>query len=65
MVIAVASIWLFNVGGGYVFSTVFSFGALGLWLAQALDEWVRGLTVMTLWLKRKWSSRKAAISDRR
>ncbi len=54
MLIAVSSIWLVNVGGGYIFSTVCTLGAVGLWIAQACDEWVRGLTVMTLWLRRRW-----------
>ena len=59
MLIAVSSIWLINVGGGYVFSTICAFGALGLWIAQACDEWVRGLAVMALWLRRKWAGPSA------
>ena len=54
MIIAVSSIWLCNVGLGYVFSTTFGLGVIGLWLAQMTDEWVRGLSMMTLWLRRKW-----------
>ncbi len=54
MIIAVCSIWLCNVGLGYVFSTACGLGVIGLWLAQMTDEWVRGLSMMTLWLRRKW-----------
>ena len=54
MIIAACSIWLCNVGLGYVFSTVCGFGAVGLWLAQMTDEWVRGMATMTLWLRRGW-----------
>lgn len=55
MVIAVCSIWLCNVGFGYLFSSVCGLGAVGLWLAQMTDEWVRGLSMMTLWLRKKWA----------
>lgn len=66
MVIAVCSIWLCNVGLGYVFSSVCGLGAVGLWLAQMTDEWVRGLSIMTLWLRRKWKAglvEKQAVQD--
>ena len=66
MVIAVCSIWLCNVGLGYVFSSVCGLGAVGLWLAQMTDEWVRGLSMMTLWLRRKWEAglvKKQAVKD--
>ena len=54
MIIAVCSIWLFNVGGGYVLSVVAGLGAAGLWIAQATDEWVRGINMMLLWVRRRW-----------
>ena len=54
MIFASSSMWLFNVGGGYLFSVVLSLGAVGLWLGQAVDEWVRGLLSAFLWLKRFW-----------
>lgn len=56
MVIAVCSIWICNVGMGYVFSTVCGLGAVGLWLAQMADEWIRGLSMAALWLRRKWEA---------
>ena len=65
MVVAVCSIWLCNVGGGYVFSTVLGLGVIGLWLAQMTDEWVRGLSMMSLWVRKKWTKallEKSAVS---
>ena len=54
MILASSSMWLFNVGGGYLFSVVLSLGAVGLWIGQAIDEWVRGVLSATFWLKRLW-----------
>ena len=54
MILASSSMWLFNVGGGYVFSVLLSLGAVGLWLGQALDESVRGACSLVLWLKKVW-----------
>ncbi len=54
MIVASSSMWLFNVGGGYVCSVLLSLGAVGLWIAQTVDEWVRGVYSMICWLRRPW-----------
>ena len=58
MIVAILSIWLCNVGLGYVFSSVVGLGVAGLWLGQMTDEWVRGLITMTLWQKKKWQNKR-------
>ncbi|MBQ4257422.1 MAG: MATE family efflux transporter [Clostridia bacterium] len=58
MLVAMFSIWLCNVGLGYVFSTTLGLGVAGLWLGQMTDEWVRGITTMTLWQKKFWQKKR-------
>lgn len=62
MIIAVSSIWLCNVGLGYVFSVALGLGIAGLWLGQMVDEWVRGLITMSLWQSKKWQKNIAIQS---
>ena len=54
MVVSIASIWLVQVGCGYLLTVPAGLGVVGLWLGQALDEWTRGLAVTRLWLRKKW-----------
>ena len=55
MIIASASIWLLQVGAGYLFTVTAGLGVVGLWIGQALDEWVRGVTFTRIWLSRRWT----------
>lgn len=56
MVVANSSIWLVNVGIGYVLSVVLGWGVFGIWVAQMLDEWIRGLFAMGFWLSKRWEN---------
>lgn len=56
-IIAASSIWLFNVGLGWVFAVGLQWGIPGLWVGQAVDEWVRGICTCTLWQTRKWEKK--------
>lgn len=61
MLVGAISIWLANVGLGYVFSTTLSLGAAGLWIAQTCDEWIRGTTFMIFWKRKNWTKTKIKI----
>ena len=39
---------------GYVLVFVFELGLVGVWLAIALDEWIRAILVLIRWKSRKW-----------
>ncbi len=52
-VIAAVSIWTFNVGLGGLLVTL-GLGIPGLWIGQAVDEWVRGVATCALWQSRRW-----------
>ena len=54
MIFAVISIWLVQVFGGYTLSVSLGFGIVGIWIAQASDEWLRGLVDTYFWFSRKW-----------
>ena len=57
MVICISSIWLVQVGCGYLLTVPAGLGVVGVWIGQALDEWCRGIAATTLWLRKKWTPR--------
>ena len=54
MVLSIISIWVVQVSIGSLLTISAGLGVIGLWIAQALDEWTRGLAVSYLWLSKKW-----------
>ena len=54
MLIAAVSIWTFDVGLGYLLAIVLEIGVAGIWIAQATDEWIRGLLAAFQWEKKLW-----------
>lgn len=54
MIFANLSIWIVSVGFGYVMTCAAGLGIVGLWIAAATDEWLRGLFAAQLWLRRRW-----------
>lgn len=41
-------------GGAWLLGDVMGLGLVGLWIAYAADEWVRGLTMCARWWQRGW-----------
>lgn len=62
MIIAVSSIWIIQVVVGYFITIPLGLGVIGLWIAQASDEWLRGLINGYLWLSKKWM-KKNIVND--
>ena len=54
MIIASSSIWLVNCVLGYVLCTVCGLGAVGLWIAMAADDILRGSIATCFWRSRRW-----------
>ncbi len=54
MLLCVASIWVCTVGLGYIFTAKLHLGVAGLYLGIMVDEWVRGGSMLILWIKRVW-----------
>jgi len=54
VVMAIISMWIFGVGGGYFFSVVLGLGLPGIWIGMIIDEWIRGISMFFRWKNKKW-----------
>ncbi|WP_374017083.1 MATE family efflux transporter [Paenibacillus thiaminolyticus] len=54
VLIGLVSMWGISVPLAYLFGIVFGLGLAGIWLAFAIDEWVRALVMLRRWSKRGW-----------
>lgn len=54
MVIATVSMWVFRVVAAYIFTYVFHFGLLGIWVAMIIDWGFRALCYSIRYRGRKW-----------
>ena len=52
--VGIVSMWVIGVGLAYLLSVPLGFGIVGMWIALALDEWVRGIIMYFRWKSRKW-----------
>ncbi len=67
MIINFFSIWLINVGFGYMCTIPWGLGIVGLWIGQSSEEWFRGLMNAFQWEKKYWQKspeRTGGIPDR-
>ncbi|MGL5648778.1 MAG: MATE family efflux transporter [Clostridium sp.] len=55
--IAIFSMWIFAVGLAYVLGVYLKLGLVGVWIAFAVDEWVRGILIYKRWKSGKWKSK--------
>lgn len=62
---ACASMLLIQVGVGCILAYPLKLGIFGIWLAQALDEWVRGLFAAIVWHRRNWIQTASHTGSRR
>ena len=54
MVVAILSMWLFRVVAAYVFTYVFHFGLLAIWVAMIIDWIFRGSCYLLRYRGHKW-----------
>lgn len=59
--VGICSMWTIGVGLAYILSITLGLGFPGMWVALALDEWVRGIIMYFRWKSRKWCD-KALVS---
>lgn len=65
VVIGIVSMWGVAVSLSYIFGIHFELGLLGIWLAQGVDEWLRGIFATKRWLMKPWErivGKKAEVS---
>ncbi len=58
VVIGIISMWGIAVVLSYVFGISLGLGLLGVWLAQGVDEWVRGIFAYRRWKSQPWLRKK-------
>ena len=52
--LGMGSMWLVSVLLGFVFGKVCGLGLIGIWMAMAMDECLRGIIVYVRWLRGGW-----------
>lgn len=52
----IMSMWGVSVVLSYFFGIYLGLGLIGMWIAFAIDEWLRGLLMLWRWRSRKWES---------
>lgn len=61
VIIGIICMWGLAVTLSYIFGITFGLGLLGIWLAQGIDEWVRGLFALKRWKGKPWE-RKSTVT---
>ncbi|WP_246317479.1 MATE family efflux transporter [Paenibacillus agri] len=54
VLIGIISMWGISVPMAFLFGVVLHFGLAGIWLAFAIDEWIRALMMFYRWRKQAW-----------
>lgn len=57
VMMGVLSMWGVSVPLAYVLGVHFGFGLLGIWIAFAVDEWLRGIIMLLRWRSRAWEKK--------
>ncbi|WP_068778695.1 MATE family efflux transporter [Paenibacillus sp. GM2] len=57
VMMGVLSMWGVSVPLAYALGVHFGFGLLGIWIAFAVDEWLRGLIMLLRWRSRAWEKK--------
>ncbi|MFS8064239.1 MAG: MATE family efflux transporter [Luteimonas sp.] len=70
VVVGAISMLLIMAGGSWLLGKHFGLGLVGVWIAYAIDEWVRGLIMVWRWFSRGWvgvarSARRRVVRQRR
>jgi putative MATE family efflux protein len=58
VIIGIICMWGVAVVFSYFFGVILGLGLLGIWLAQGLDEWVRGIFALKRWITQKWLKKR-------
>jgi putative MATE family efflux protein len=63
VVIGMICMWGIAVVFSYIFGVTLGLGLLGIWIAQGLDEWVRGGFALKRWVSKPWLNNKVVDSE--
>ena len=56
--LGMASMWGVAVLFGYIFGVALEMGLIGIWIAMAMDEILRGVVVCIRWIKGSWRNKR-------
>lgn len=58
MVSSIASMWIFRLGGAWIFARILGMGVVGVWMAMAVTDWgFRAMVFCVRWKHGKWKSK--------
>lgn len=57
MIVGIIFVFLVAVPFSYLFGVKLSWGLVGIWIANAMDEWIRGFVVLYRWKSQKWKTK--------
>ena len=57
MFIGIVFIFIVAVPFSYIFGLKFGWGLVGIWIANAADEWFRGIAMFLRWKNKKWQTK--------
>ena len=63
LILGVVSMFLVMAGGAWLFAHVCGLGVFGIFLAQALDEFIRGIISLIRWFSNKWQNKRIVKDD--
>jgi putative MATE family efflux protein len=61
VLIGMISMWGVAVSLSYILGVYFGFGLLGIWIAQGIDEWLRGCFAFRRWENKPWERSKKVL----
>ncbi|OPZ92362.1 MAG: Multidrug resistance protein NorM [Firmicutes bacterium ADurb.Bin419] len=56
LILGLIFMWVVAVFMSYILGIRFNLGLLGVWIAFALDEWIRGIFMLVRWKSRVWEN---------
>ena len=57
MFMGITCVFLVAVLFSYIFGISLGWGLAGIWIANAMDEWIRGLAMYFRWKSKKWQNK--------
>ncbi|TXD65419.1 MATE family efflux transporter, partial [Mitsuaria sp. TWR114] len=64
VMVGAGSMLLVLAGGSWLLGEVLGLGLVGLWIAYAADEWIRGLLMWRRWARLGWVPQARAVHRR-
>ena len=57
MFMSIICVYVVAVLFSYIFGISLGWGLAGIWIANAMDEWIRGIAMYLRWKSRKWQNK--------